>query len=179
MLGSEEIEKKGRRAGRPRKGEPEVVLIRPTATVVEGGGGRDYSVRGGEGRTKEERDALSLYRKSYDKAIVEYFRDREYWISGNGGFPCIEKWCSSLAEPVRVSEVMVWVEENPSFRRAMDIANDCIRSILLDMGMDKRYSSEFLKWGLGTIHNMAPVEKRKAVKSDADNNFNVSIEVVE
>ena len=180
MLGSDDMMVKPKR-GRPKKtAEPRTIVVKPRADLVEGAVERDYTVGVVEPKhSEEELDILALYKGRYAKEIIAFFADREKWCSGQGGFPCIEKWCMGLEPPMRVKDIMVWAREYPEFRKGLDIANDCIRSLLLDMGMDKRFSSEFLKWGLGTIHDMAPVEKRKSVKEEADNNLNVSIEVVD
>lgn len=182
MLGSDEMKVAPRKRGRPAKGasEPRTIVVKPKADIVEGSEERDYTVKESEPiHTEEEIDILALYKSSYDRDIIEFFMDREKWCSGQGGFPCLEKWCVKLTPPMRVKDIMLWASEKPNFKKSLEIANDCIKSLLLDMGMDKRFSSEFLKWGLGTIHDMAPVEKRKAVKEEADSNLNVTVSVVD
>ena len=181
MLGSADMKVAPKKRGRPKKSEPKTVIVKPKADLVEGSIARDYTISGGEERvhSEDEINVLAMYKPAYDRGIIDFFMDREKWCSGQGGFPCIEKWCMSLTPPMRLKDIMLWADEYPSFRRGLDVANDCIRSLLLDMGMDKRFSSEFLKWGLGTIHDMAPVEKRKAVKDESENNLNVTVSVVE
>lgn len=181
MLGSDDMKVAPKKRGRPKKSEPKTMVVKKQADLVEGSVARDYTISAEEKiiHSEDEINVLALYKATYNREIVNFFMDREKWCSGQGGFPCIEKWCMSLRPPMRVKDIMLWADEYPAFKKSLDIANDCIRSLLLDMGMDKRFSSEFLKWGLGTIHDMAPVEKRKAVKEESENALDVTITVVE